>query len=287
MTSRLSFLLIIVFFISGINVINADEILSLKEAKIKGWIDYKASGNGESTHYLKPLKIIVRNRKDDPVKIKINSGRKFISKDTLIQNLIVTKEELITLKAFESKNVEVFSMCIQQYNGCPSDKAEYEAGEMADKKLLAVVKIIEENGYYNTIGQYAVWAITDDLPLDQISGYDTIAAKNLQKLTSLLTGKPIPIIKKGDYRTDYYCGNYKIRVYGTVEFTIPGKSEVAIAMFNKENMVVRELLFEPFVEPGTYEFKFSFDASVYTDPVYYIKLIINKDVKIVKELTLR
>jgi len=58
-------------------------------------------------------------------------------------------------------------------------------------------------------------------------------------------------------------------------------------MFNKENMVVRELLFEPFVEPGTYEFKFSFDASVYTDPVYYIKLIINKDVKIVKELTLR
>jgi len=58
-------------------------------------------------------------------------------------------------------------------------------------------------------------------------------------------------------------------------------------MFSKDNIVVKELLYNPSVSIGTHTFTYKYDATAFNDPVYYFKLIIDGDVKINKKLSIQ
>ena len=67
-------------------------------------------------------------------------------------------------------------------------------------------------------------------------------------------------------------------VGGEFEYKINSPRSVVIAMFDNDNIVVRELFNNPEVKPGVHTFEYAFDATVYTDEFYYIRMIMNGDI---------
>ncbi|MBN3034839.1 MAG: hypothetical protein JW861_04580 [Bacteroidales bacterium] len=284
---KITSLMITVLFCVCVGQIKSHPDTCTLEASLSGQlIRCQASGNGNSTHYLKPLRFQVTNQTIQPLTVALSSGTLFDSSDEAKQNLVVTRSEWITLLPDKSHELELYAMCTEMSDASPSEGVEYHFSGMAGENLLAVVRLIEEKGYHSVEGQMAVWAITDGASISRIAGFDTTAMNDLQQLVSRLTGQPVPPRNQGDYMTDYYTPQYQIRVRGYVEFYVPRRSSVHLAMFDENGCVVRELLKEPLVDKGEYEFRFEFDATVYTDPRYWIKLIMDDDVVLTRVLEL-
>lgn len=279
--------------------------LSLEEALKTGSIKYTAKGNSESTHYITPITIHIENIKGKTVNIMIENGRLFTSSSPSIQNLIITKKELIVLAPNQKKTITLYAMCTQKSNSSPSDNVAYSAGNMADDNLLTISRCIEKNKYFESVGQRAVWVFTDNSPVDMVAGFNNEASEKLQELIRILTmnladsphrkklkelNEEIDQINDEIFRTvderytNYSEQSYRSEITGYFEYYLKEESEVMIGMFDVNGIIVRELTYNPNVKKGKHRFDFSFDSSLYTDNKYYFKLIVNREVK--RQLTL-
>ena len=278
----------VVFILINITVTLAGNTTPLKDAISKNMVQCFITGNDSSPHYIRPLLVDIMNTQDIPVDISIENGRKFLASDSTYQNLVVVKSELISLKPKERKQLQVYSMCIQANNHAPVSKVIYRTGEMADEKLCALTNFIEKHKYFNTIGQDAVWVLTNNYDVGDISSRDTNVANNLMREVIRLTGKKPGVPNLNDkvyayrhYRVDSISQS---EIEGEFIMKLNQTSSVQIAMFDKNNIVVRELLFNPSVSAGKHTFVYKYDASVYKDHFYYFKMIVDGDIKVSKKI---
>ena len=51
-------------------------------------------------------------------------------------------------------------------------------------------------------------------------------------------------------------------------------------MFDEEDRIVRELFNDPNVSAGEHTMEFKFDAEVYTNKTYFIRMIVDDEIKI-------
>jgi hypothetical protein len=279
--------------------------LSLEDALETKSISYVAKGSSGSTHYITPITIHIQNNKGTTLYIMIENGRQFISVDTSIQNLIITKKELIVLAPNEEKTIVLHAMCTQNSNSSPSDNNNYVVAEMANENLLTISRCIEKNEYYESVGQRAVWVFTDNSPVDMVASFNNEASEKLQELIRILTmnlvfsshreklkelNDEINQVNDEIYRTvderyrNYSEQSYRSEITGFFEYSLKEESEVMIGMFDIHGIIVRELLYNPNVKKGEHRFDFSFDSSLYTDKKYLFKLLVNSEVK--KQLSL-
>jgi len=269
------------FFLLIISV-DASEFLSLKEACSKGLISYEVSSNSNSTHYYKPLKISIKNLKNFEVRVKVVLGTVFSPEDSIYQKFIITKEELLCLKPLSESKYEVFAMCIESSDIAPLDGINYFFANEDHKKLLPLLKLIQDKSYFKPEGQYAVWAAINQISITGIYGADTIAEKELIQLVADITNQPVPVrtYNSDNYINNFYSDNLKIKMGGTFDYKLSQAKSISIAMFDKNNVIVRELFYKEKVNAGTHHFEYFFDASVYTDDFYYVRLIADGHVKI-------
>lgn len=260
------------------HLVFANDTYTIQEAIDHHLIDVAISGNDNSTHYLKPITFELTNKTMIDLEISIDRGLTLISIDTAFQNFMIMQEELLTLQAHDIKTLPVYAMCIRKNKASPGNTTNFKLGGFAQDKLLAVSKYVSENNHFNTLGQYAVWAISDNYPIRNISGFDTTAARQLRETVAHITGKPVPQFVPGDYEMDYYEPVISMQIYGSFGFIIPEPTDVVVAMFNAEGIVVRELFNKKDIYPGNYEYEYSFDGTVYTEDLYYLKMIMNEQV---------
>ncbi|MEQ8908689.1 MAG: hypothetical protein RIC95_05825 [Vicingaceae bacterium] len=256
-------------------------ILTLEEALKKDLIKIEIKGNGSSPHYAQPIKFTAKNLRNAPLNLQVLNGRQFHTLDEGVQDMLLVKSELIVLAPNEEKTIPLSAMCIQKQNRGPSEDEPYTLGAMAHQELLKLSQKIEEMQAYNTLGQYAVWSISNNSGLDQIAGFDEEEASQLQAYVSEITGRPIPKKDTTDYRTNYnrpYLA--KRTVGGKFEYGLVKPSAVTIGLFNEDNIIVRELLNKPNTPRGDHKLNFEFDMATYTDSVYFVRLIIDKEIKL-------
>lgn len=267
----------------------AGNTLTLTEAIQRNMIHCVITGNDSSPHYVRPLLLDIQSNVDEPIDISIENGRKFISSDANTQNLVVTKGEILNVKPYQRMKYQVHSMCIQAHNNAPRSKVKYNVGEMADEKLRNLTSFIERHNYFNIAAQNAVWVLTDNYELNGICSSDTAITNSLLKETSRISGKKINFTSGiyNSYSTTHRVDTLESEIQADFTFKVSKTSSVQIAMFSKDNIVVKELLYNPSVSIGTHTFTYKYDATAFNDPVYYFKLIIDGDVKINKKLSIQ
>lgn len=268
------------FFINHQNP-SITTVVSLQQAVDQNLIELDVRGNEDSPHYVQPIMLYARNVTNNPLTINIPNGQQFLSQDPSVQDMLVVKSQQIELPPEHSISLELPAMCTQQDNDSPTDNDLYSIGPMATSHLLQVSDKIEQMESFNTIGQYAVWSISDNLALDRIAGFDEDEAGALQQFVSSITGKAIPEKNTTDYLTNYNRPSLaKVTLGGEFEYRVSKTSEVTIGLFNEQNIIVRELLNQPETPRGDHLFEYQFDLSAYTDPIYYVRLIIDGDIKL-------
>ena len=251
----------------------------------KGIVSYEFSGNSDSPHYFQPLNIQLKNLTDEKIQVRVPVGQTFASKAGDHQDIITTQEELIVLAPHTSVQNSLFGMCIQQSVAAPNDDAVYILGEMASGNLLNLAGEIQSRRAFNTLGQYAIWALTDDAELNAISGFDIDEATHLKTHVANLLGVPVPEYRPEDL---YTSESEPIRVTRTVggkfRYKFTKTTNVTIGMFDAQDIIVRELYANPETEPGEHFLEYEFNTDSFPDEVYYIRLILNGEIKINMEM---
>lgn len=249
------------------------------DALEKNLITSEVIGNADSPHYIQPVVMTLTNTSAKTIKVTIPNGQIFTSDS--VQDVIVTHEELLTLAPKESKSLPLYAMCIQQYESGHNDLETYAPGSIATGHLAELTQEIENRKDFNTLGQYSIWAITDGVHLNSISGFDEAEALHLKTFTAGLLNVPVPDYDADDYLTNYNDDGLITRsATGKFKFYFSSESAVTIAMFDENDIVVRELYNNPNTPKGNHDLEFKFDTQVYQNKVYYVRLIKDGEIKI-------
>lgn len=275
------FVLCTLFIFLGHKNPTPPKTVSLQEAVDQKLIEIEVKGNTSSPHYRKPIKLIVKSLSNSPFIVKIPNGQRFLTQDTSVQDMIVVKSEQLALAPGYQKSIELNAMCTQKQNRGPSENEPYKLGPMAEKHLLQVSQKIQSLEAYNTIGQYSVWSISNDLGLEQIAGFNETEAEELQQFIAKITGKKIPEKDTTNYLTNYNRPSIVQRtIGGKFEYGLVKTSAVTIGLFNEQSIIARELMNKPNVSRGDHVLNFEFDMDTYTEPVYFVRLIIDGEIKL-------
>ena len=274
-------LFVLVITLTGNKPNDLIKTIDITTAIENGIIGYTFKGNSESPHYYQPISITLNNLTDESIIIKVPIGQTFISSSTDHQDVIVTKEEMITLSGKGYEEQVLFGMCIQQSNAAPDKSETYHLGEMSRGNLVELCKEIQNRKAFHAIGQNAVWALTDHNELNDINGFDKEEATHIKTFVAGLLGVSVPDYPKDDYYTENNDPSLiKRRVGGRFKYRFSKTSAVTIGMFDGQGIIVRELYSNPTAAPGERILKYEFDAEVYTDKVYYIRMIVDGQIKI-------
>ena len=256
------------------------ETLDIQKALSLEKIDLKIIGNTESTHYYKPLLIELKNTANHALEIKIANGQLFKSADPEAQDIITTQEEIIALKALESVKIPLYGMCVQEYNAAPDATTVYELGTKAKGNLATLAMRIQKEKAFGVAGQQAVWALTDGRPMSEITSMDleqTTAARDM--VMDLVAADTVTVVGE-TIRRPRNNGRIKRSMEGNFNYRISQKSDVHIALFNQDNIVLDELFYKAAVAPGSHSFEYTLDRMIDPKQYYYIRLIINGEIKI-------
>ena len=254
------------------NAIKIDEALKTKK------INVSIKGNANSTHYLEPIVLDVSNTSKSAISLEVQYGDLFIPTDESKQNIVVTNAKLITLKPNEKKSVRIKGMCIEPNDASGNGETVYMFKAVNDEKLKKLSDFIAQHKYQSSAAQFAVWCLVSDGDINSIYSSDSTEENNLKRFMASLTGKTFAV-KTKDYKTNYYAPP-KEKVGGNFEYSFTKAQDIQIAMFNENGILVRELLNKKNVPAGTHHLSFEYDSSVYTDDIYYFKLIAGNDVMV-------
>ena len=263
----------------------AETTLGLKEAIKRGMVKCNVFNNPKGTHYQKPIVIYLTNLTSAPLKISIDNGTMFYPEDSSYQTLLVTQGMVVGIDANGNRSSLIQAVCTESSDRAPGTdtKMQYSIGKDAVGNLLKLSIMLEQNQFYNAEAQAAVWTLKNNGDLTNIYGYDTVATRKLQVFLAKLMGKKVPPPPApDDYRRNSYAPTYrkKITLGGEFEFNFFKTRSVIIGMYDKNNILVRELYKNTQEAAGNHIFKYEFDASVYTDDYYNIKLIADDEVRL-------
>ena len=271
--------ILIIYLFLFFSVSNSEKITTytLHEAIKKKIITYKVSGNENGTHYSKALKIKIINKSKKGINIVIDNGLMFEPVDSMYQNMVSTKKLIVKIPSRKSKTTAIYAMCTESSDAAPSMSTIYRlAKKTAGERLSKLTKLIEKLKITTSYeAQQAVWTLIEKRNLNAIEGYDSVISNRLIKYVADISNRKVPAKIENSY---YRHTTMTQGVKGNFYYEIAKTSEVKIAMFSKNRIVVRELYYKKNVKPGSHNFKYEFDSTQYTDDLYYIKLLINGEV---------
>ncbi|MCD4735427.1 MAG: hypothetical protein K8R53_05255 [Bacteroidales bacterium] len=110
---KIHVVILLIIFLANSNLGKCESVSQLETLENKGIIKYTATGNDSSTHYLKPIILKIKNLSRDPVNIELAQGRIFNSEKKDVQDVIVTKQQVLALQGKSEIEAEIYAMCIE------------------------------------------------------------------------------------------------------------------------------------------------------------------------------
>lgn len=252
--------------------------ISFSDALLSKKINYTAHGNSNSTHYLEPIIIELANNSNEIFYINFESGDQFFPTDTNKQNIVITEQRLIVLQPKEKQSVKLKGMCTEQNNASGNSETSYMFTDKKNEHLTKLTNFISTKKYQTSAAQYAVWSLMNNSDINAIYAADSTEENDLKKFMALLTGKTFAV-KTKDYKYNYYTPPRE-KVGGNFEYNFNKAQDIQIAMFDENGILVRELFNQKKVAAGNHKINFEYDSSVYTDAIYYFKLIVGNEVMV-------
>lgn len=156
---------------------------AIKQKKIKTSIISNGGHDRGSVH------VILTNLTSSPLKITIPNGTVFIPDNPGEQDLLLIEDEMIVLQPKQKKDLNLDAFCMESYDSSPN-----EGGKMTFKTMRPESSLKKLCAHLNgkklstSDIQSAVWAVSDEEPLERIS-MGSPSTDNLREAVSELTGQ--------------------------------------------------------------------------------------------------
>jgi hypothetical protein len=213
--------------------------MNLQKAIEMNLVKAKANSNGGYQGYC--IKINIRNLSADSLIILVEAGRRLNSVEDKYQDILITKEELITLKKSEEKNCNVKGYCCQANNCAPSANAVYGINKIADSNLVKLARFLNKNCFSGDAEQHAIWAISNNHLTANIATNSDSLLLPLRQLVANLKGEKLPwySILCGTYMyQNGVIANYPIALKGKLIYSNDTEDYVTLFVYNEKGQEV-------------------------------------------------
>jgi hypothetical protein len=244
----------------------------------------------DASHYGKCVMLKLENKSEKKLDYAIPAGFQLQASEPKYQNLVVTENVFVSLMPREKKEIPIFAMCTEHHDAAPgSYLLSYTPLAKENKHLNELCELIAKEKWHTSEAQHAVWCLVENESLENIAGFDTSVVRKLQHKVATLTNQKMPAPPtKSDYKRNYYASPtvIKTKVGGSYSFNFSHPKSVQIAMFNKQNVLVRELYKNEQEAPGRKTINYAFDATVYTEPIYYMRMFVDGEKRLETKMDL-
>jgi hypothetical protein len=151
---------------SGAAQANATKPISLQLAIKSRLVSVTALGTG--CYSGQCMNLSVTNLTGKHLNLNVDPAMIFKPVDTNYQNLVVVGDEQIDLQPCEWKTVALQTFCGKSYAHCPSQNLQFNFWKQGDSVMIKTVLFIKQNNYYYQLGQFAIWSLTNHMPLSNI-----------------------------------------------------------------------------------------------------------------------
>lgn len=138
------------------------------------------------------LRVDVHNRSSAPISTSIPAGWLFPSVQDGVQDLIIAREEVITLAPHGRRSITCRAFCCEASNRSPMADERYRQGRPAPPALIALAQAVDSGRYADDIVQNAVWVLSDSNDIGSTGALDGSADDKLRERLSTLSGQPAP-----------------------------------------------------------------------------------------------
>jgi hypothetical protein len=269
--------LMLVILCFAIAARKAEEKIVIADAVTKGMVKVKISGKGG--HSGSCLSMEIQNLKSGPLTIVFEAGRRLNSADDGEQDLLMVRDQVITLKPGEKKKADLSGFCCQLKNHSPASGSGFGLGKLADEKLVKLAKFINGKAIRSSVVQEAVWCISDDQDISNISGEEgDPQAKDineLRKFICTLTGKPDPWYSTPQKRIETPERTIEpnpVEVYGEIKYVVASTTVINSELHDANGKLLFSFNGNHQMTPGTYDYNFHLKVEGFEKGKYHVIL---------------
>ena len=256
-------------------LLNAQKAILFTDALRDGQITFTVKSQGG--HSGQCLSVHFEKMTDKPLRLSIPAGHIFEPKDSTYQNIIIVKNEEFTLTKTK-QFVRINGLCAQSGDASPAVFAMFELGKMAEGNLLKMAVYIAEQRLWNeSDAQYAIWCMSDSLPVASISH------KGLLSTACQLLGQPLPQYKL-NYPTAPPTSRTRQPVLEKTPFSAEGafeyqsntEKEISVYVLNEAKERVRTVFEGQRHLPGWAKYSFYFKTTQLPPGKYEVVMYADK-----------
>jgi len=190
----------------------------------------------------KSLKLKLTNTGSATLDVKVDVGVILKTSDPGYTQLVLAGGETVTVKAHQAEEVEVQVFSANGFKTCPVEGLHYTYARNSGEMTTKVLDYIRQHALFDHLGQAAVWAMTNYLPLSCV--FDRARFAESEKLIGFIAANT-----KRE-RPHYYTTYAENEVAGQRAFV--GKANVVFVPFDVSMSVPGHVTFDVVDAAGTF-----------------------------------
>jgi len=231
----------------------------------------------------------LKNPSSDTAFIWIEPGRVLSSLDSSVQDILITREELLVLAPGENRDIDIYGFCCQASKSSPDSAEMFWVGEMADSSVVVLAEFLNErdNDFPEDAIQHAIWCLTDDYSMDGIYGEDLASVADLVNMVASLKGVDEEWHFIENVPEDgAMFSHYRNTVSGEIELSIPEDCIVNICICDQQGQKWDEFEKNVAYKAGTYQYSFRLTVTNWPRGKYFICIMADGELLFKKEFEL-
>lgn len=287
MKNTITFFVAILVFIAftslTVNRTDKQKKFNIEDAVKSGL--FKAEVKGLGGHSGECISINVINNSPTDTIIYIEPGRRFISLDTNVQDILIVRELPLLVRAGEEKKVSLFGFCCQATNAGPDKDEKFTIGQMADSQLVKLAVFLNQNPYDEYTIQNAVWVVSDNHALASVHSSNISKRKELRKLHQFLA-----VLKNLPVEFSWYTLTYKTdttrlfsgvadSLYGDFDYSLWKNCAASLTLNDSQGRVIKRFFVEKSHNPNTYNYEIKMSVASLPKGKYFVRLIADNQMK--------
>lgn len=216
--------------------------MNLQKAVDKKLVDVKITGKGGFQGYC--LNMALKNLTKDSLIILVEAGRRLNSLNDKEQDILIVKEQIITLKMYELKNADLKGYCCQATNGSPSKGSKFEVNKLADSNLVYLARYLNANEFDKNAEQEAVWSLSNNRSAANITAPDDSLLQGLREKIAMIKGEPIPWYRIHSRKIVYsngVIGIVNLTLRGDLSYSNDSENYATLSVVNEKGFPVCEI----------------------------------------------
>ncbi|MFH2144250.1 MAG: hypothetical protein ABIJ97_17620 [Bacteroidota bacterium] len=256
--------------------------ITFKDAIDKNLIKTIVTGLGG--HQGNCVEIEVRNISSYDTTFCFEPGRRLVSEDSTVQDILIVKENSFFLASGKNIVISGYGFCCQAHNSSPRKSEIFKIGDLADDNMVKLAEYLNKNDYPDDAMQGAVWVLSDNKPLDCINSTD----ENVDKVRKLQ--KFVATLAKIDINLAWYSIVYKTdtsmlfsgiadTLVGEVEYQLWNNCEASLVMYDNNGKIIHHFYKNKLLGPDKYIYPVKFSVFDWPKGKYFIRLFADGQMK--------